>query len=106
MKDLQTQLTWLTERNDSIINEVIAFNLSADKNSKTIAEQKRLVRQLKENIKERNQLVGELIDNHLVDFIKSPKGLNETERKAMVPKIDNRNLFDNIKFIKITEMSP
>ena len=88
--------------------------MKADKDAATISSLQKLTAQLKKNIEERDQLVRDLVDSLLSDFIKSPNGLNESERKSIASRINSRNLFyniertvaDNIQFIKVTRMTP
>lgn len=112
--ELKTQIVEISEENRDLIAQIRTLNLKADKDAATIASLQKLVSQLKANIQQRDQLVRDIVDSLLIEFIKAPSTLNDAERQAIISKIDSRNLFyniertiaDNVQFMRVTQLLP
>lgn len=111
---LKSQVTELSEKNRNLIAEIRELNIKGEKDAATIASLQKLVAQLKSNIQQRDELVRDIVDSLLTEFVKAPSSLNEAERQAFITKIDSRNLFyniertitDNIQFMRVTQLMP
>lgn len=111
---LKSQVTELSEKNRNLIAEIRELNLKGDKDAAAIASLQKLVAQLKSNIQQRDELVRDIVDSLLTEFIKAPSTLNEVEKQEFITKIDSRNLFyniertitDNIQFMRVTQLMP
>ncbi len=111
---LKTQVTGLSQKNQDLIGQIKQLNLKGEKDAATISALQKLVSQLKSNIQQRDQLVRDIVDSLLSEFIKSPSTLNDAEKQSIITRIDSRDLFyniertvtDNIQFMKVTQMTP
>lgn len=111
---LKSQVTELSEKNRNLIAEIRELNLKGEKDAAAIVSLQKLVAQLKSNIQQRDELVRDIVDSLLTEFVKAPSTLNEAEKQAFITKIDSRNLFyniertitDNIQFMRVTQLMP
>jgi hypothetical protein len=110
---LQSQITDLSQKNEDLIKQINDLSLKVDKNNEETIKLNKLISQLRHSISQRDQLVRDLVDNLLSDFLKTPAQLNQTEKQGIISKVNNNNLFynvertiaDNIQYLKITPMS-
>ena len=111
---LKTQVTELSEKNQDLIGKIKELNMKSDKDAATIASLEKLVSQLKSNIQRRDMLVRDIVDSLLTEFVKSPSTMNDIEKRALISKVDSRDLFyniertisDNVQFMRVTQMNP
>lgn len=111
---LKDQVSELNQINTNLISQIKTLKLSAKKDAETIASLQKLVATLKENIRERDELVRGIVDSLLAEFVNHPFNLNDAERQAISQKVDTGNLFfniertisDNLQFLKVTALTP
>lgn len=110
---LQSQITELSQSNEDLIKQINDLNAKVSKNDASVAKLNGLISQLRRGINQRDQLVRDLVDNLLSDFLKSPAHMAQSEKQGVISKVNSNNLFyniertlaDNIQFIKITPMT-
>lgn len=111
---LRTQISVLNRANASLVVEIKELQRSHKKDAETIAALENLVNKLKANLEERDDLVRNIMDSLLAEYLKTPSSLNEIEKAGLEQKIKSENLFyniektimDNIQFMRITSLKP
>lgn len=112
--ELENQIDNLNRRNTALINEIGTLKNSRKKDSETIASLNRLVSTLRSSIRERDELVKDIIDSLFQEYVNKPLTLNDAEKNAFYGKIESGNLFynvqrtinDNIQLLNVTEFEP
>lgn len=111
---LKSELEILNEKNSELLSKIKEYQSIGGKDAQSINELKRLVANLRQSLKERDELVRSIVDSLLSDFVKSPMSLNEAERQQVFEKVETGNLLyniektirDNMEFLKATQLSP
>lgn len=109
--ELENQIDNLNRRNSALIGEIGALNQSQKKDKETIESLNRLVYNLQKSIRERDELVRDIIDTLFHKYVDKPLTLNDAERADFYRKIESGNLFynvqrtinDNIQLLNVTE---
>lgn len=110
---LKSELEILNEKNTELLSKIKEYQSIGGKDAQSINELKRLVANLRQSLKERDELVRSIVDSLLSDFVKSPMSLNEAERQQVFEKVETGNLLyniektirDNMEFLKATQLS-
>ncbi len=110
---MESELKTLSDRNEILLKQIDELNKISSKNVSEIIKLNDLVLKLKNNLKQRDQLVQNLVDGVLSEFNKSSQDLNSAEKMSLVGKIKKSGLFfnvrnsveSNIQFIKATNMT-
>lgn len=110
---LKSELEILNEKNTELLSKIKEYQSIGGKDAQSINELKRLVANLKQSLKERDELVRSIVDSLLSDFVKSPMSLNEAERQQVFEKVETGNLLyniektirDNMEFLKATQLN-
>ncbi len=113
VESLQTEVAKLNQKNEELIKQINEFRARSLKDQSTINELKNLISQLRGNINQRDQLVRDLVDSLLAEFIKMPEKLSQKDAQSIISKVNKGNLFynveraidDNIQFLKVTRMN-
>jgi hypothetical protein len=111
---LKDKISDLSQQNVGLLSQIKTLTIKTNKDAQTIASLEKLVSQLKANIAKRDELVRDVVDSLLADFVKTPGALNDVEKQSVYKKVDNGNLFfniertinDNIQFMKVTQTTP
>jgi hypothetical protein len=111
---LKDKISDLSQQNVGLLTQIRELTIKSHKDAQTIASLEKLVSQLKANIAKRDQLVRDVVDSLLADFVNSPGSLNDVEKQSIYKKVDSGNLFyniertinDNIQFMKVTQTTP
>ncbi len=112
--ELESQLDNLNRRNSALIGEIGVLKQSQKKDKETIASLNRLVSTLQKSIRERDELVKDIIDTLFQAYVDQPLTLSDAEKKAFYGKIESGNLFynvqrtinDNIQLLNVTDFEP
>lgn len=110
---LKSELEILNEKNTELLSKIKEYQSIGGKDAQSINELKRLVANLRQSLKERDELVRSIVDSLLSDFVKSPMSLNEAERQQVFEKVETGNLLyniektirDNMEFLKATQLN-
>ncbi len=108
---LNSKIEILDGENKNLLSRIGRIEASRTKDKKQIAELKKLVEELKDNILRRDNLVYSMVDSLFNEFEKSD--LDGVEEKKLLMSFDNSKIFyiiqntidDNIKFIRSTDLS-
>jgi hypothetical protein len=111
---LKDKISDLSQQNVGLLSQIKELTIRTHKDAQTIASLERLVSQLKANIAKRDELVRDVVDSLLADFVQYPGTLNDVEKQSIYKKVDSGNLFyniertinDNIQFMKVTQTTP
>ena len=120
IEDLQTEvITYkneiekLNDKNTELLSKINEFQSVGGKDAQSIAEMKRLVNNLRNSLKQRDELVRSIVDSLLSDFVQHPMTLNDMEKQKVYDKVETENLFyniektvrDNMDFLKATQLT-
>jgi hypothetical protein len=112
--ELETQVDYLTERNNEIIAMIDELENKRRKDQKTIAELEEFVEELRNSIMERDKLVLAMMDK-LVPPIMREKATLSTEDKTIVRRLEKKDdvlenikisMRDNMRFLEATSLNP
>ncbi len=111
---LKDKISDISQQNVTLLSQIKELNIRTNKDAQTIASLEKLVNQLKANIAQRDELVRNIVDSLMAEFVKTPGSLNEAEKQSIFKQVDNGNLFynvertisDNVQFMKVTQMTP
>lgn len=108
--ELEEELERLNNMNTNLLAEIYEYREIGGSPD----EIKRLVSQLRTTLNKRDQLVKNMVDSLLTEFVNHPMSLGQAELKKTYEKIESGKLFynvektirDNIEFIKVTSLKP
>ena len=103
----------LSEENNRLLQDIEALKRGRAQDQKTIDSLKSLVRKLRENLRQRDQLLAEMVDSLVNQYAYQTSALTSAERKTMAQKVEGAYLFenvrrvinDNVKFLETGEFS-
>ena len=95
--ELNDQLLKLNQENSELMYQVQSLKRSATKNAKTIDSLKYLVKRLSAKLKERDELVMNMVDSLFQQITVIPASVNDYESNGVFKKIASTNFFENIK---------
>lgn len=87
----------LRNENTKLFKELADLKAGADPNAS--AKMNSLVLKLKENIKKRDELIIELVENLFQKHSEGKESLNDAEKQTLNIKLQDANLLDNIKYL-------
>lgn len=108
--ELKGELEKLNEKNSSLLSEIKEYQDIGG----SPEEVRNLISQLRATLDKRDQLVKNMVDSLLSEFVNQPKSLSEAELQKVYEKIESDKLFynvektvrDNIEFLKVTSLNP
>jgi uncharacterized protein YigA (DUF484 family) len=95
--ELNDQLLKLNQENSELMHQVQTLRRSTTKNAKTIDSLKYLVKRLSAKLKERDELVMNMVDSLFEQITVIPASVNDYESNGVFKKIASTNFFENIK---------
>lgn len=109
---LKSELEKLNEKNTELLSKIKEYQSVGGEDARSINELRRLVSDLRQSLKERDELVRSMVDSLLADFVKHPMTLNEAEKQQVFEKVETGNLFyniektirDNMEFLRTTQL--
>ncbi len=109
---LQDKINSLDRQNTTLLNLIDDLEASQVEDAAKIDSLNKLTSQLKTNIKRRDELVENIVDSLLNDYLKDTFTLNDTEKISLKKYIEYNNLFynieqtitDNIRFLEATRL--
>ncbi len=112
--ELETQVDFLTQRNNEILTMIDELENKSKRDQKTIAELEAFIEELRNSLLERDTLVLAMMDK-LVPPIMREKATLSPEDKKIVRNLENKedvlenikvSLRDNIRFLEATSLNP
>ncbi len=119
IQELTDQIAALTAQNEKLFADVQRLSQNIKRltgdlftSSTPLDSLQRLVVQLRKGLQERDALITALIDSIFLQYDKNLEQMSETERKALIAKVEKhgllsnvkRSLQDNIAFVEITNL--
>ena len=109
---LKSELEKLNEKNTELLSKIKEYQSVGGEDARSINELRRLVSDLRQSLKKRDELVRSMVDSLLADFVKHPMTLNEAEKQQVFEKVETGNLFyniektirDNMEFLRTTQL--
>ena len=109
---LKSELEKLNEKNTKLFSKIKEYQSVGGEDARSINELKRLVSDLRQSLKKRDELLRSIVDSLLADFVKHPMTLNEAEKQQVFEKVETGNLFyniektirDNMEFLRTTQL--
>lgn len=90
-------VTKLSEENAQLLRDIDALKRGRAQDKKTIDSLRALVRKLRENLRQRDQLIAEMVDSLINQYAYQTSALSAAERKTMAQKVEGAYLFENVR---------
>lgn len=112
--ELKQQVEVLNQRNNELLSQVQKLEAQREKDVKTIKKLERLVADLRESIRERDNLVLAMIDSLMPPTMRDKDAFTTEDKSEVASQEQKDNVLnnikitirDNIKFIKATSLKP
>ena len=107
---LKGEMEKLNDKNTDLLSEIKRYQAIGGSPEQV----QNLISQLRKTLKQRDELVREMVDSLLIDFVNHPMTLNEAEKQEVYDKIETGKLFyniektirDNMEFLRVTTLKP
>jgi hypothetical protein len=110
---LSNKVDSLSKENEQLMSDVKKLSLTAAENRSLSDSLQAVISQLRENLKERDQLIFSLVDSLFMQYDKNVADMADVEKQSMFRKLERRNIFsgikksieDNLKFLQSTNLT-
>jgi hypothetical protein len=121
VRELSGKINDLTNENEKLQGAVVNLRRALELNMKAAARDRVLLDSLKiviirlrQNLKERDELIFAMLDSLFMQYDKDVASMNEVEKQGISVRLERRNVLtnikkniaDNLKFLESTELSP
>jgi TolA-binding protein len=121
VRELSGKIDNLTQENDKLMGSVKNLETAQALNKEAAAANKTLIDsltavigKLRQNLKERDQLIFSLIDSLFMQYDKNVASMNDIEKQGVMGKLERRNVLtnikksisDNLQFLESTSLTP
>jgi endonuclease III len=111
---LSNKVDSLSKENERLMNDVKRLSTTAAAGKSLSDSLQTVISQLRQNLKERDQLVFSLVDSLFLQYDKNISDMMDIEKQSMYKKLERRNVFtgikksieDNLKFLRSTNLTP
>jgi len=112
--ELKQQVEFLNQRNNELLSQVQKLEAQREKDAKTIKKLEKLVVDLRESIRERDNLVLAMIDSLMPPTMRNKEALTVEDKNMVATEEQKDNVLnnvkttikDNIRFIQATSLKP
>jgi chromosome segregation ATPase len=121
VRELSGKINNLTQENEKLMGEVKSLETAQALNKEAAAANKVLldslntvITKLRQNLKERDNLIFSLLDSLFMQYDKNVASMNDVEKQGISGKLERRNVLtnikksiaDNLQFLESTNLSP
>jgi len=121
VQELTGRISDLTKENDSLLagvnnlRQAHKLNMEAAASDRVLVDSlKTVISRLRQNLKERDDLIFALLDSLFLQYDKDVASMNDVEKQGVSVRLERRNVLtnikrsiaDNLKFLESTELSP
>ena len=114
VRGLSNKVDSLSQENERLMNDMKRLSITAAANKSLVDSLQTVISKLRQNLKERDQLVFSLVDSLFLQYDKNISDMTDIEKQSMYGKLERRNVFtgikksieDNLKFLQSTNLTP
>jgi hypothetical protein len=114
VRDLSGKVDSLGRQNDRLLGDAKRLEASVKQNQGLYDSLTAVIKTLRENLKQRDDLIFALVDSLFLQYDKNVTSLTDVEKQGVVGKLERRNVLtnikksisDNMKFIESTSLTP
>jgi len=121
VRELSGKINTLTQENDKLMGAVKNLETTQALNKEATAQNTALIdslntviSKLRQNLKERDNLIFALLDSMFMQYDKNVASMNDLEKQGVSGKLERRNVLtnikksisDNLKFLESTNLTP
>jgi len=111
---LSNKVDSLSHENERLMNDMKRLSITAAANKSHVDSLQTVISKLRQNLKERDQLIFSLVDSLFLQYDKNISDMTDIEKQSMYRKLERRNVFtginksieDNLKFLQSTNLTP
>jgi hypothetical protein len=111
---LSNKVDSLSQENERLMNDVKRLSITAAANKSHFDSLQTVISKLRQNLKERDQLIFSLVDSLFLQYDKNISDMTDIEKQSMYGKLERRNVLtgikksieDNLKFLQSTNLAP
>jgi hypothetical protein len=113
VRELSGKIESLTQANDKLLGDAKALTVAAVNNKALVDSLTAVIGKLRQNLKERDQLIFSLIDSLFMQYDKNVASMNDVEKQGVLGKLERRNVLtsikksisDNLQFLESTSLT-
>ena len=114
VRELSGKVDSLSRQNDRLLGDAKRLEASVKENQGLFDSLSSVIKTLRENLKQRDDLIFALVDSLFLQYHKNVASLNDVEKQGVAGKLERRNVLtnikksisDNMKFIESTSLTP
>ncbi|MFZ1977444.1 MAG: hypothetical protein WAV76_05765 [Bacteroidota bacterium] len=114
VRELSGKVDSLSRQNDRLLGDAKRLEASVKENQGLFDSLSSVIKTLRENLKQRDDLIFALVDSLFLQYDKNVASLNDVEKQGVAGKLERRNVLtnikksisDNMKFIESTSLTP
>lgn len=114
VRGLSTRADSLAIQNEKLLAQVKTLSAEAMVNTRKLDSLNLVIAKLRQNLKDRDQLIFNMLDSMFLQYDKNVASMNEIEKQGVYGKLERRNVLTNIKksiadnlnFLETTNLNP